>query len=109
MLFDQVAQKRPEGVALFLFRQNAGNIARDRIGSSGTDLPLDSGELMLRQADGDLRSGHTTIIPLTGRLAKPPRALNLLREWAMINEDELVQDWNLCREKALPSSIEPLA
>ena len=63
MLFDQIAKKRPEGVALFLFRQDAGNIARNRIRSSGSNFPVDSGELMFRQADGDLRHGHTNIIP----------------------------------------------
>ena len=64
MLFDQIAKKRPEGVALFLFRQDASNIARNRICSSGADFPVDSRELMLRQANGDLRPGHTNIIPL---------------------------------------------
>ena len=51
MLFDQIAKKRPEGVTLFLFRQDPGNIARNRIWSSGTDFPVDSGELLLRQAN----------------------------------------------------------
>ena len=63
MLFDQIAKKRPEGVTPFLFRQNAGNIARNRICSSGADFPMYSGELMFRQADGDLRPCHTNIIP----------------------------------------------
>jgi hypothetical protein len=66
MFLDQIAKKCPEGVASFLFRQHTGNIARNRIGSSGTNLAVDSGELMLRQADGDFRPGHTTIIPLGG-------------------------------------------
>ena len=64
MLFDQIAKQDPEGVTLFLFRQSAGNIARNRICSSGADLPVDSLKLMLRQANGDLRPGHTNIIPL---------------------------------------------
>ena len=63
MLFNQIAKKRPEGVSLFLFRQDAGNIARNRICSSGVDFLVDSGELMLRQTDGDLCLGHTNIIP----------------------------------------------
>jgi hypothetical protein len=64
MLIDQIAKKRSEGVALLLFRQDAGNIARNRICSSGADFPVDSGKLMLRQANGDLRPGHTKIIRL---------------------------------------------
>ena len=64
MLFDQIVKKRPEGVTLFLFRQGAGNIARNRICSSGADFTVDSGKLLLRQADGDLRPGHTNIILL---------------------------------------------
>lgn len=63
MLFDQIAKKPPEGVALFLFREDTRNIARNRICSSGTDFPVDSGQLILRQTDGDLRHGHTDIIP----------------------------------------------
>ena len=64
MLFDQIAKKRPEGVTLFLFRQDAGNIAGNRTCSAGADFPVDLGKLMLRQANGDLRLGHTIIIPL---------------------------------------------
>jgi len=67
MLFYQVAKERPEGVTLFLFRQGAGNIARNRICSSGADFPVDSRKLLLRQANGDLRPGHTNIIPLVAR------------------------------------------
>src|SRR5580692_7945009 len=67
MLFDQIAKKRPEGVPLLLFRQDAGNIARNRICSSGADFTADSGKLMLRQANGNLRPGHTSIIPLPER------------------------------------------
>jgi hypothetical protein len=67
MLFDQIAKKRPEGVTPFLFRQDAGNIARNRICSSGADFPMYSGELMFRQADGDLRRGHTNIIPVVNQ------------------------------------------
>jgi hypothetical protein len=64
MLFDQIAKERPEGVTLLPFRQDAGNIARNRSCSSGADFPVDSGKLILRQANGDLRPGHTNIIPL---------------------------------------------
>jgi hypothetical protein len=38
----------------------------------------------------------------------PGRALNMVREWAMIHKEELWQNWRLCREKAPPESIEPL-
>ena len=38
----------------------------------------------------------------------PPRALNLVKEWAMMHTEELLEDWRLCREKAPPSRIEPL-
>ena len=38
----------------------------------------------------------------------PPRALNLVTEWAMMHRDELLEDWRLCREKAPPAKIEPL-
>ena len=76
MLFDQIAKERPEGVTLFLFRQGAGDIARNRIRSSGADLPVDSRKLMLRQADGDLRLGHTSIIPLLLSLETPAAQTN---------------------------------
>jgi hypothetical protein len=43
---------------------------------------------------------------LEGQL--PRRALNLVQEWAMMHKEELLENWRLCREKALPSNIEPL-
>ncbi len=63
MFFDQIAKKRPEGITPFLFRQDLGNIARNRICSPGADFPMYPGELMFRQTDGDLCRGHTIIIP----------------------------------------------
>jgi hypothetical protein len=39
----------------------------------------------------------------------PQRALNLVREWAMIHREELLADWRFCREKTAPAKIEPLA
>ncbi len=39
----------------------------------------------------------------------PRRALNLVREWAMMHREELLQDWRFCRENAAPMKIEPLA
>ncbi len=38
----------------------------------------------------------------------PPRALNLVQEWAMIHKEELVRDWRLCRDNSVPVRIEPL-
>jgi hypothetical protein len=38
----------------------------------------------------------------------PPRALNLVREWAIMHKEELLDDWRLCRENAPPARIEPL-
>lgn len=38
----------------------------------------------------------------------PVRALNLIREWAMIHREELLEDWRLCRENAVPAKIQPL-
>ena len=49
----------------------------------------------------------TTLAIIQGEI--PSRALNLVLEWAMIHREELLQDWRLCREKATPAKIEPLA
>lgn len=38
----------------------------------------------------------------------PTRALNLVREWAIIHREELRQDWELCRANAVPAKIQPL-
>lgn len=38
----------------------------------------------------------------------PPRALNLVQEWAMMHREELLWNWRLCRENARPMRIEPL-
>ncbi len=48
-----------------------------------------------------------TLRTLEGQI--PPRALSLVQEWAMMHREELLQDWRLCREKAPPARIEPLA
>ena len=58
-----------------MFRQDLGNVTRHGIRSSGTDFPVDSSELLLRQTDGDLRPGHTRIIPLVSKYHKlaPPQ------------------------------------
>ena len=38
----------------------------------------------------------------------PRRALNLVREWAMIHREELLEDWRFCRENTVPTKIESL-
>lgn len=48
----------------------------------------------------------STLAVLQGGL--PTRALSLVQERAMIHKDELLEDWRLCREKAMPAKIEPL-
>ena len=47
-----------------------------------------------------------TLEVIEGKL--PGRGLSLVQEWAMIHKEELLEDWRLCREKALPAKIEPL-
>ena len=41
-----------------------------------------------------------------GRL--PRRALELVLDWAELHQDELREDWELCREHQVPRPIEPL-
>jgi len=41
--------------------------------------------------------------------ALPRRALALVEEWGMIHRAQLTENWRLCREKAHPGKIEPLA
>ena len=48
-----------------------------------------------------------TLAVIEGQL--PRRALKLVREWAMIHKEELLEDRRLCRENAPPTKIEPLA
>ena len=48
---------------------------------------------------------HTLSI-LEGKL--PPRALGLVIEWASLHQDELLQNWNLAKERQTPNKIEPL-
>jgi hypothetical protein len=38
----------------------------------------------------------------------PRRGLSLVKEWAMIHREELLEDWRLCRENAQPAKIDPL-
>ena len=48
-----------------------------------------------------------TLEVIEGQL--PRRALNLVREWAMMHREELLEDWRFCRENTAPAKIEPLA
>ena len=38
----------------------------------------------------------------------PPRALGLVVEWASLHQNELMDDWNLARDRKSPNKIEPL-
>jgi len=60
------------------------------------------------------RSGEfeATINIETGEVKEgqlPTVDLRRVREWAKINKAELTENWRLCREKAQPKPIEPLA
>lgn len=39
----------------------------------------------------------------------PRRALVLVGDWGALHQAELLENWRLCREKAHPGKIEPLA
>jgi Domain of unknown function (DUF4160) len=38
----------------------------------------------------------------------PRRAKNLVLDWAELHQDELLVDWDLCRENKHPNKIAPL-
>lgn len=38
----------------------------------------------------------------------PRRALALVLEWAALNRDALMEDWELCQQKQSPKKIPPL-
>ncbi len=38
----------------------------------------------------------------------PRRALNLILDWAELNQKELLVDWDLCMKQQSPNKIEPL-
>ncbi len=38
----------------------------------------------------------------------PKRALSLIREWAALHKDDLMEDWELCKQRKLPRKIPPL-
>jgi hypothetical protein len=47
-----------------------------------------------------------TLAVIRGSL--PRRALALVLEWATEHREELLEDWRLCRAKAMPKPIPPL-
>jgi hypothetical protein len=47
-------------------------------------------------------------MPTLSMFGLPSRALALVREWAELHRDELLEDWQLCQAKQTPKSIEPL-
>ena len=38
----------------------------------------------------------------------PGRALSLVKEWATLHENELMEDWTLCETRQRPRKIPPL-
>lgn len=38
----------------------------------------------------------------------PPKALALVIEWASQHQEELLENWDLCRNEKQPNKIEPL-
>ena len=38
----------------------------------------------------------------------PPRAMNMVIEWAKSHQDELLKDWELAKNRQNPEKIEPL-
>jgi hypothetical protein len=58
ILFRHIPQQCSKGLALPLLLQGAGNVARNRIGASGSNFPVDSHQLILGQTDGNFRIGR---------------------------------------------------
>lgn len=54
------------------------------------------------RAEIDIR----TLEVLAGKL--PRRALGLVQDWAELHRDDLMQDWDLCRQHQQPVDITPL-
>ncbi len=38
----------------------------------------------------------------------PKRALKLVLEWYELHKEDLLKNWELCKEKEMPNQIEPL-
>jgi hypothetical protein len=60
-----------------------------------------------RYGEFEATIGIETLEIIDGEL--PNRALNLVREWAMMHKEDLREDWQLCRANAVPTKIDPLA
>ncbi len=57
---------------------------------------------------GDLEA---VIAIVTGEVVEghlPPRVLGLVQEWRELRKPELIEDWNLARERKALKPIEPL-
>lgn len=48
---------------------------------------------------------HTLEI-MNGKM--PRRALSLILEWASLNREKLLEDWELCQQNQIPKKISPL-
>jgi len=59
-----------------------------------------------RYAEYEATIDIETQVVLKGEL--PKRALDLVREWAMIHKQELLENWHRCRENVPPQNVEPL-
>ena len=59
-----------------------------------------------RYGEFEATIGIDTLEIIEGQL--PGRALTLVREWATMHREQLVEDWRLCRENTPPVKIEPL-
>jgi hypothetical protein len=59
-----------------------------------------------RYGEFEATIGIENIAVIEGEL--PSRALHLVVEWAAAHRAELMQDWLLCRENAVPARIDPL-
>jgi hypothetical protein len=57
-------------------------------------------------------SEHEAIINIEGLFISsgnlPRRALELVLDWAELHQEELLEDWNLCKSKQQPKAIPPL-
>ena len=47
-----------------------------------------------------------TLEVISGKM--PKRALGLILEWARVNQEKLLEDWELCQQNQQPHKISPL-
>ena len=47
-----------------------------------------------------------TLEVINGKM--PKRALGLILEWARLNQEKLLEDWELCQQNQQPHKISPL-